>query len=299
MNGTPCIAAIVIAGSMRPHPGRALHRPYEHRCPPDLDFRLRLGHGPHMANNESIDGTTLQKQAAALAPDEIPAIASLRRIAESNPDRPFVVAQLGQSLDGRIATPGGESRYINAAAGLDHLHRLRACVDAVVVGAGTIEADDPELTVRRCAGRNPARIVVDPRSRLDWGGRWLARDGARRVLVTSNARVAPPGVETVALPADSGAIAPHEIILALHRLGFARILVEGGARTVSSFIDAGAIDRLHLIVACMIIGSGRTGLDLRPLLRLGDALRPPTEVCRLGERDVLFDCDLRAAAERE
>ncbi len=252
-----------------------------------------------MANNESIDGETLREQVAEFALGVIPATASLRHIAASDPERPFVVAQLGQSLDGRIATPGGESRYINGAAGLDHLHRLRACVDAVVVGAGTIESDDPELTVRRCVGRNPARVVVDPRSRLDGGGRWLAQDGARRVLVTSDARGAPPGVETVALPADSGAIAPREIILALHRLGFARILVEGGARTVSSFIDAGAIDRLHLIVACTIIGSGRTGLDLRPLVRLGDALRPRTEVYRLGESDVLFDCDLRAAGEGE
>jgi diaminohydroxyphosphoribosylaminopyrimidine deaminase / 5-amino-6-(5-phosphoribosylamino)uracil reductase len=80
--------------------------------------------------------------------------------------RPFVVAQLGQSLDGRIATVTGDSKYINGEAALDHLHAIRAHVDAVVVGIGTVIADDPQLTVRRAEGRNPARVIIDPRGRL-------------------------------------------------------------------------------------------------------------------------------------
>lgn len=113
-----------------------------------------------------------------------PASEALRRISESDPDRPMFIGQLGQSLDGRIATISGDSYYINGAEGLDHLHRLRASVDAVLVGAGTVAADNPQLTVRRCAGRNPARVVIDPRGRLDPAARWLADDGARRILVT-------------------------------------------------------------------------------------------------------------------
>ena len=232
----------------------------------------------------------------AAAARDAPAAEALRVVEAADRTRPFVVAQLGQSLDGRIATTTGESRYINGSVGLDHLHRLRASVDAVVVGAGTVEADNPQLTVRRCAGRNPARVVIDPRGRLDGAGRWRADDGARRVLVTSR-ECATPGVEPLVLPAVDGAIAPREIVAALHRMGFARILVEGGARTVSSFIDAGAVDRLHLIVSCTILGSGRPGLDLRPLDRLCDALKPRTEVYPLGARDVLFDCDLRSKAD--
>lgn len=222
-----------------------------------------------------------------------PASEALRIVREADASFPFVVAQLGQTLDGRIATPSGESHYINGPAGLDHLHRLRACVDAIVVGAGTIAADDPQMTVRRCAGSNPARIVIDPQGRLDGRGRWLAADGARRVLVTGAPRTAEPGVETIVLPAENGVIAPRDIVLALHCLGFARLLIEGGARTISGFLEAGAIDRLHLIVACTILGSGRSGLDMPPLARLADAIQPSTEIYRLDAGDILFDCDLR------
>ncbi|HTO78925.1 MAG TPA: RibD family protein, partial [Methylocystis sp.] len=90
---------------------------------------------------------------------------------DASPDRPFVVGQLGQSLDGRIATLSGESRDISGDSALVHLHRIRAHVDAVVVGAGTIVADDPRLSVRRVEGRNPARVVIDPSGKLDEQGK--------------------------------------------------------------------------------------------------------------------------------
>ena len=225
-----------------------------------------------------------------------PAARALARIRQADPARPFVVAQLGQSLDGRIATVSGESRYINGDEGLDHLHRLRAAVDAVVVGAGTIDADDPQLTVRRASGRSPARVVIDPRGRLNGDGKWLADDGAPRILLSAAARPAPAGVETIVVPAREGRMAPAEIVAALAARGFRRILIEGGASTISAFIDAGAVDRLHLIFGCTIIGSGRAGLQLEPLARLADALRPATEVYKLGRHDILFDCGLRDAA---
>jgi len=74
----------------------------------------------------------------------------------------LVIGQLGQSLDGRIATPSGKSHYITGPESLVHLHRMRAWVDAVIVGAGTVAADNPQLTVRRVEGRNPVRVVIDP-----------------------------------------------------------------------------------------------------------------------------------------
>ncbi|WP_457798177.1 RibD family protein [Methylocystis sp. S23] len=210
---------------------------------------------------------------------------------EASPERPFVVGQLGQSLDGRIATASGESRNISGAAALDHLHRIRAHVDAVVIGAGTVVADDPQLTVRRVSGRSPARVVIDPAGRLDRNGKWLAQDGARRILVTATDAMTPDGVETVRIEAQNGVIPPAAIIDALYARGLRRILVEGGARTVAAFLESGCIDRLHVLVTPLIIGSGRTGLDLPPIQRLDLALRPRSEVHVLGGGDVLFDCD--------
>jgi diaminohydroxyphosphoribosylaminopyrimidine deaminase/5-amino-6-(5-phosphoribosylamino)uracil reductase len=91
-----------------------------------------------------------------------------------------IVGQIGQSLDGRVATESGHSKYINGPAGLVHLHRLRALVDAVVVGVGTAIADDPQLTVRRVSGPQPARVVIDPKGRLGADARMFADNGVRR-----------------------------------------------------------------------------------------------------------------------
>jgi diaminohydroxyphosphoribosylaminopyrimidine deaminase / 5-amino-6-(5-phosphoribosylamino)uracil reductase len=213
-------------------------------------------------------------------------------------DRPFVVAQIGQSLDGRIATVSGESRDISGPAALDHLHRLRAHVDAVVVGAGTIAADDPQLNVRRIVGPSPARVAIDPGGRLDKAGKWLTEDGARRILISSAPCAAGPGVERIEPPSRDGRFAPRDIVEALFARGLRRILIEGGARTLAAFIEAGCVDRLHLMVAPIIIGSGRAGLDLPPVAALAEALRPRVNVHILGGGDVLFDCDFSSAAEQ-
>ena len=210
-------------------------------------------------------------------------------------DEIVVVGQLGQSLDGRVATPTGHSHYINGAAGLDHLHRLRALVDAVVVGIGTALADDPQLTVRRVSGPQPARVVIDPEGRLPKSARLLADDNVRRIVVTANGvqPALPKGSEIVELPKSNGEIAPAAIVAALAERGLKRILVEGGPDTVSRFLRAGCLDRLHVVVAPIVLGSGRAGLTLPPIERADQALRAPMHVHRLDD-EVLFDCDLSA-----
>ena len=207
----------------------------------------------------------------------------------------MVVGQLGQSLDGRIATESGHSKYINGPAGLDHLHRLRALVDAVVVGVGTALADDPQLTVRRVAGPQPARVIVDPNGRLPASARVFADDGVRRIVLTvANARCAfPAGTEVVALAASEGRIAPAAILTALAERGLRRLLIEGGAHTVSTFLTAGCLDRLHVIVAPIILGSGRGGFVLPPIERADQAMRVTTHAHQLDD-EVVFDLDLSA-----
>lgn len=209
--------------------------------------------------------------------------------------QPYVIAQLGQSLDGRIATPAGESRWINRGAALDHLHRLRAHVDAVVVGVGTVVEDDPELTVRRVTGKHPARVVIDPRGRVPARARCFTNNGVRRLIVTSAPckKLGGGKAEIITLGTTGARLDPVEIVAALSQAGLHKILIEGGATTVSHFIDAGALDRLHVLVAPVIIGSGVQGLNLSPISRLSEAMRPATRVHVLDDGDVLFDCDMR------
>lgn len=212
--------------------------------------------------------------------------------------RPFVVAQLGQSLDGRIATPTGESKWINGECALDHVHRVRAAVDAVVVGVGTVVADDPLLNVRRVPGRHPARVVIDPSGRVPPGARCLADDGCRRFVVIAEGRAPsahlPAGVEVVRIAPRDGALHGADVLAALARHDLVSFLVEGGAATVSRFIDHGIVDRLHVLVAPVLLGSGKPGLSLAPIARLADARRPPAGVHPLPDGDVLFDLDLAA-----
>jgi riboflavin-specific deaminase-like protein len=204
-----------------------------------------------------------------------------------------IIGQLGQSLDGRIATASGHSKYINCPAGIEHLHRLRALVDVVVVGVGTALADNPQLTVRQVAGPQPARAVIDPKGRLGAGARLFADDGIRRLLIAAEGgRCTPPaGVEALVLPAHEGNIEPSAIIDALARAGMRRILIEGGANTVSRFLAARCLDRLHVTVAPVMLGAGGPGIVLPPRERADQAPRMPVRVHRIGG-DVLFDCDL-------
>jgi riboflavin-specific deaminase-like protein len=206
-----------------------------------------------------------------------------------------LVGQCGQSIDARIATPTGHSHYINGQAGLAHLHRLRALVDAVVIGVGTAIADDPQLTVRRVEGPSPARVIIDPHGRLPSTARVLAADGIRRLVIAKAGTPAklPAGVEIVPLPADQGRLAPAAIIAALADRGFRRILIEGGADTVSRFLAARCLDRLHILVAPIILGSGQSSLTLPPIERVDEAIRAPMRAHIL-EEDVLLDCDLSA-----
>ena len=210
----------------------------------------------------------------------------------------LAIAQLGQSLDGRIATESGASHYINGLQARTHLHRLRALVDAVVVGVGTVNDDDPLLTVRHVKGRNPVRVVLDPRARMG-GDRRLAFDGAAltiQLVGPGCATKAPPGVRRISLPTTAeGGFDVLAVLDWLHAQGLRRVLIEGGGVTISRFMQAGALDRMHFLIAPLLIGSGRAGLQLPPVLSVHEARRPRCRVFACGE-DTIFDLDLRLAA---
>jgi riboflavin-specific deaminase-like protein len=219
---------------------------------------------------------------------------ALSRLTRHPGDGPFVIGQLGQSLDGRIATPTGASKYINGQEALRHLHRIRAEVDAVIVGVGTAIADNPQLTTRHVAGASPARVVIDPHGRMP-GDLAMLHDGAAPVIaVTCEGVAVPDGVKAMPLGCDGqGKIAPGAIIAALAARGMNRVLVEGGAETLARFLNAGAIDELHLMLAPIVLGSGKTGLNLAPIETLDQAMRPMVRTMRFRDGDMLCMCDLQ------
>lgn len=211
--------------------------------------------------------------------------------------RDIVMGQLGQSLDGRIATEGGASHFVTGPKDIERLHRLRALVDAVVVGAGTVAHDDPRLTVRLVEGPNPVRVVLDPAGRLDAGRRVFTEPDSRTIVVRGASGGATAGAgphEELGVPgSERGGLDLTVLLAELRARGLRRILVEGGGVTVSRFLEAGLLDRLHVSVAPLLIGSGRPSITLDPVVSLDQALRPSCRHFRLGE-DVLFDLDLRA-----
>jgi riboflavin-specific deaminase-like protein len=206
--------------------------------------------------------------------------------------RGFVVGHLGQSLDGRIATVSGASRWVTGEADVAHNHRMRALCDAVLVGAATLRCDDPQLTVRCCDGPHPVRVVLDTNRSLDAGYR-VFEDGAAPTLVFAAADRVTPGerlgeAEIVALPRDGTAIAPAAIRAELAARGLTRLFVEGGGVTVSRFLAADCLDRLQITVSPLIIGSGRPSITLPEIDDLRCGLRPPMRRFELGE-DTMYE----------
>jgi riboflavin-specific deaminase-like protein len=229
----------------------------------------------------------------ALSPSPLQAI--FEPLRSPRADGMVVIGQIGQTMDGRIATVTGQSKYINGPDGLTHLHQLRALVDAIVIGAGTALADNPQLTVRLVHGKSPARVVIDPRGRLPHQSLIWQDDGIRKIWVIGDGvSVHPvPQVEIIPLPTIDGRIDPLQILQILSAEGLRRVLIEGGAETISRFMGAQCLDRLHLIVAPIVMGSGRPSFNLPPIEHMDQAMRLPVKTHLLGN-EVVFDCDLQA-----
>lgn len=207
----------------------------------------------------------------------------------------FVIGQLGQSLDGRIATVSGASHYVTGEASRVHLHRLRALVDAVVIGAGTACADDPRLSVRHVSGHNPVRVILDPNGRVPATHGVFQNAEAPTLHITRHPlprETLGAHVETCVVE-DAAELTPAALRSTLAARGLWRVLVEGGGQTVSRFLADGELDRLHVVVAPLLIGSGRPAVSLAEIETLDTALRPPCRTFAMGD-DTLFDLALRS-----
>ncbi len=210
----------------------------------------------------------------------------------------IVVGQLGQTLDGRVATVTGESLYINGREALAHLHHMRASVDALIVGAGTVALDNPRMTVRLAEGETPLRVILDPNGRVPVKSQCFHDDAGPVLVIHAEGMTPlsdlPPSVEILTLaPREDGTICPHHVIDALVQRGCPRVLIEGGPRTLSLAVEGGIVDELHIMVAPMLMGSGKRGFTLPPIEKLSDAISPASKTQIFDDGDVLFICDLR------
>jgi len=224
--------------------------------------------------------------------------------------RPFVVAKWAMSLDGRIATHSGDSRWITGEEARHRVHQVRNVTDAILIGSGTALADDPVLTTRLKTGevRHPLRIVLDARGRLPVTARLVAGGLPGRTLVattassppTWRAELAAGGVEVLVLPAGTGrGVALVSLLDLLGQRDITSMLVEGGATVLGAFVEAGLVDKYLVFVAPVVIGGaaapgpvGGTGVAV-----LAQALRLHLDRIEHIGQDVLLTCYPRHAAD--
>lgn len=227
-------------------------------------------------------------------PDVTALVGDVRR----RPGRPYVVLKYAQTLDGRIATSTGDARWISGEEERRTSHALRATCDAVLVGLGTVLADDPQLTVRMVPGACPIRVVLDSRLRIPDDVRVLADDAAT-VVVTTEASPAERrdelrsrGVSVLVVPA-----CPHGVDLAagleaLSAAGVASVLVEGGAAVITSFLSERLADRLVVGISPRVLGAGTDAVRDLGVTDVAASIRLERRSVHVAGEDVLIAGDL-------
>lgn len=219
---------------------------------------------------------------------------------------PFVTLKYAQTLDGRIATSTGHSRWISSPPSRRFAHRLRHAHDAILVGIGTVLSDDPELTVRLVRGKNPLRIVLDSRLRIPLTARILQeQDQAKTLMVTTDhadrkklSQLNDRGIETLILPVESsGRIDLNRLLRELGSRGIASVLVEGGSGILTALMAQDLADRLIAIIAPKISGRGIEAVGQLNITSMGKAIGLVfRKIYRKGD-DLIIDSRFRRPAE--
>ena len=186
-------------------------------------------------------------------------------------NKKLVIAQIGQSIDGRIALNNGNSHYINNPKSIIYLHCLRSISDAIIVGSNTIKKDDPLLTTRKIKGTNPKRIIID--GSLSLNNKYkIFNDGNENIIFTkSNKNIRLNNSTIIRLKEKNFT---KNFITQIKKLKYKNVLVEGGSKTISELINNKYIDILQFMIAPILIGSGINSLNLKEISNLNKAIRP-------------------------
>lgn len=215
---------------------------------------------------------------------------------------PFITLKYAQTIDGRIATATGHSRWISSPASLRYAHRLRSTHDAILVGTGTVLLDDPELTVRLVKGRSPLRIVLDSGLRIPLSSRVLQnQDQARTMIVTTEKAaqdkfksLSDMGIEILCInTTKSGEINLSELFPTLGQKGVSSVLIEGGSSVITSILKERLADKLLVIIAPKIIGKGIEGVGDLGITLMDQAITlSPIKFRKLGA-DFLLEAKIK------
>jgi GTP cyclohydrolase II len=230
-----------------------------------------------------------------------PDVSALLGSVRPPPSRPYVVVKYAQTLDGRIATSTGDSRWISGEHERRTSHALRAASDAVLVGVGTVLRDDPQLTVRMVPGASPIRVVLDSGLRTPAGARVLSDDAATWVLTTDRspaerrAALRERGVAVLVVPGGPSGLDLEAAMHELLRAGIRSVLVEGGARVITSFLSGGLADRLIVAIAPRVLGAGTEAVRDLGISEVAGALRLRDRGVHVAGDDVLIAGDLAQA----
>jgi GTP cyclohydrolase II len=228
-------------------------------------------------------------------------ISSLLGEVRPMPDRPYVLLKYAQTLDGRIATRGGDSKWISGEPERRVSHALRAACDAVLVGAGTVRQDDPQLTVRLVPGATPLRVVLSSRLGVPQTAKVFSEEAPTMVFTTANAdsqrraELLSAGVAVYDVAAAPGGVDLAATLAELHQAGVRSLMVEGGAGVITSLLASRLVDRLVVSVSPVIIGAGVEAVRELGVGRITDGLRLSNRNVNVIGEDVLLSWDLHPA----
>ncbi len=217
---------------------------------------------------------------------------------EPSIERPYVVLKYAQTLDGRIATTNGDSQWISGEAERQISDAMRAARDAVVVGIGTILRDDPQLTVRMVPGASPLRVVLDSALRVPMKAKDLSADAATLVITSDRSDPAKRenlkavGVGVHVVPTTARGLDIPAVLAQLRDAGVESVLIEGGAKVVTSVLAAALVDRIVVGTAPKIMGNGTNAIGDLGVGRVTEAIRLINRTVQVTDDDVLMAWDV-------
>jgi GTP cyclohydrolase II len=225
-------------------------------------------------------------------------VAALLGTVQGSAKKPYVVVKYAQTLDGKIATSNGDARWISGEEERRVSHALRASCDAILVGIGTILSDDPQLTVRMVPGASPIRVVLDSTLRIPDAAHVLMDDAATIVVTTAASSAVRRdtlrrrGVAVAVVPAGPEGVDPVATLDVLRGTGIESLVVEGGARVITSFLARGLADRLIVGIAPRVLGSGTDAIGDLGVTEVSRSLRIEGGSVHLAGGDVLIAGDV-------